>query len=341
MNHKINGMRGNKPLRILTWHIHGSYLYYLTQTDCVFYLPVKDNKEEGYGGATPGFPWGSNVTDVPAEKVKDIEFDCILFQSKKNYLEDQYEILTAQQRELPKIFLEHDPPREIPTDTKHVVDDPSMLLVHVTHFNRLMWNNNRTPSTVIEHGVMVDEDATYTGELEKGIVVINGIVKRGRRLGYDVFERIRKRIPLDIVGMQSEDAAGLGEINHDELNRFTAKYRFFFNPIRYTSLGLSVCEAMMTGIPVIGLATTEMATTIQNGVTGYVYNDEEKLVDAMHRLLDDPAFARKLGDGAKAYAEKHFNIERFKQDWLRTFSGAIKEERNIEVMQSPIDSTKI
>jgi len=40
--------------------------------------------------------------------------------------------------------------------------------------------------------------------------------------------------------------------------------RFFFNPIRYTSLGLAVCEAMMVGMPIIGLATTEMATTVQN-----------------------------------------------------------------------------
>ncbi|MEJ7681997.1 MAG: hypothetical protein WKG06_29925 [Segetibacter sp.] len=67
--------------------------------------------------------------------MKNIDFDCILFQSKKNYLEDQYMILSEEQRALPKIYLEHDPPREVPTDTKHVVDDPEMLLVHVTHFN--------------------------------------------------------------------------------------------------------------------------------------------------------------------------------------------------------------
>jgi NAD(P)-dependent dehydrogenase (short-subunit alcohol dehydrogenase family) len=30
-------------------------------------------------------------------------------------------------------------------------------------------------------------------------------------------------------------------------------------PVRYTSLGLAVCEAMMLGLPIIGLATTETA----------------------------------------------------------------------------------
>ena len=314
-------------LRVLTWHIHGSYLYYLTQTPCIFYLPYKNSKEEGYGARTPSFPWGDNVISVPAEDVKNLEFDCILFQSKKAYLEDQYELLSEEQRALPKIYLEHDPPREVPTDTKHVVDDPEMLLVHVTHFNNLMWANNRTPSMVIEHGVMVDPNVQYSGELEKGIVVINGIKKRGRRLGLDVFEKVRKKVPLDIVGMFSEEVGGLGEINNRKLSELTAKYRFFFNPIRYTSLGLSVCEAMMTGIPVIGLATTEMVVTIKNGYSGYVHTDVDFLIAKMKMLLDDYSKAEQLGKGAQQTANEKFNIERFKNDWLQTFQQVVK--RNI------------
>lgn len=312
------------PLRVLTWHIHGSYLYYLTQTPCIFYLPKKNSTEEGYGGRTPSFPWGDNVIDVPAEDVKNIEFDCILFQSRKNYLEDQYNILTEEQRALPKIYLEHDPPREVPTDTRHVVDDPNMLLVHVTHFNNLMWDNNQTPSAVIDHGVMVDKNVQYTGELNKGIVVINGIVKRGRRLGYDVFKKVSEKIPLDIVGMFSEDAGGLGEINNRELSSFIARYRFFFNPIRYTSLGLSVCEAMMTGVPVVGLATTEMVVTVKNDYSGYVHTDVDFLIEKMQMLLDNPGKAKELGRGAQQAANERFNIERFKLDWLNTFNTEVK-----------------
>lgn len=314
----------NKSLRVLTWHIHGSYLYYLTQAPCTFYLPKKNSTEEGYGGRTPGFPWGDNVIDVPAEDVKNTDFDCILFQSKKNYLEDQYAILSEEQRALPKIYLEHDPPREVPTDTKHVVDNPEMLLVHVTHFNNLMWDNNHTPSSVIEHGVMVDKNVQYTGELNKGIVVINGIVKRGRRLGYDVFKKVREKIPLDIVGMFSEDAGGLGEINNRELSSFIAKYRFFFNPIRYTSLGLSVCEAMMTGMPVVSLATTEMAVTVKNDFSGYVHTDVDFLIDKMQLLLDNRDKAIELGRGAQQTANERFNIERFKQDWINIFEAVIR-----------------
>ena len=313
----------HRPLRILTWHIHGSYLYYLTQSHHQFYLPIKLGRPEGYGGRNGNFPWSDNVHDVLAEEVRNLQFDCILFQSRKNYLEDQYDILSESQRRLPQIYLEHDPPREHPTDTHHIVDDPDVLLVHVTQFNQLMWDSNRTPTRVIEHGVMVTDGVRYTGELERGLVVVNGLRSRGRRLGVDVFERVRQEIPLDLVGMGAEQLGGLGEVPHDQLPAFASRYRFFFNPIRYTSLGLAVCEAMMVGLPIIGLATTEMVTVVENGVSGYVDTDIEKLISRMRQLLNDPTEAKKLSQGALLTAQKRFNIQRFSHNWNEAFKFVI------------------
>lgn len=309
-------------LRVLTWHIHGSYLYYLTQADVEWYLPKGEG--EGYGGRTPNFSWGSNVHDVPIDQVKDLELDAIVFQSVKNYQTDQYEILSERQRALPKIYIEHDPPQEHPTNTKHHLDDPDVLLVHVTDFNELMWDSNRTPTKVIDHGVIVPEDVCYSGELAKGLVVVNNIQKRGRRLGLDVFEKVREQIPLDIVGMGAADVGGLGEVPLKDLPAFSARYRFFFNPIRYTSMGLAVCEAMMTGLPIVGLATTEMATAVRNGHNGYVETSVDKLIERMRKLLEDPAHARTLGNNAAIYAKERFGIGRFAYDWeetLRSVTG--------------------
>lgn len=338
-----------RPLRILTWHIHGNYLYYLVaggtlpsgtlpngtlpngtlpngQSSTVpvarphqFYLPVKPGDHEGYGGRLPGFPWPDNVHDVPAEEVRRLEFDCILFQSHKNYLRDQYEILSEAQRRLPRIFVEHNPPREHPTNTRHPVDDPDILLVHVTHFNDLMWDNGRSPTRVIEHGVIVPEEVRYSGELDRGVVVVNGLSSRRRLRGADVFERVCEQIPIDLVGMEAEELGGLGALGYDQLHAFEARYRFFFNPIRYTSLGLAVCEAMMIGMPVIGLATTEMVTAVENNVSGYVSTDVSRLIEAMHYLLANPAEAQRLGEGARRHARERFAIERFHRDWNEAF----------------------
>jgi hypothetical protein len=251
----------------------------------------------------------------------------ILFQHRKNYEVDQYEILSEAQRKLPKIYLEHDPPQEHPTNTRHWVDDPSVLLVHVTGFNRLMWDSNRTPTAVVEHGVMVPGQVRYTGENPRGIVVVNNIRKRGRRLGLDVFEKIREQIPLDLIGMGATDLGGFGEVPHDELPAFLSKYRFFFNPIRYTSLGLSVCEAMMVGSPIVGLATTEMVTTVENGKTGYVETDVDKLIERMQHLIDNPGHALELSENARSYASRRFNIARFADDWDRVVSRFVTSLR--------------
>jgi len=309
-------------VRILTWHIHGSYLYYLTQVPHTFYLPVKAGWPTGYGGRRGNFAWGDNVVDVPAETVRDCEFDCILFQSRQNWETDQYEILSEAQRRLPRLYLEHDPPRESPTDTRHPVDDPDVLLVHVTHFNDLMWESGRTATRVVEHGVLLPPGTQYTGELARGLVVVNGLQQRGRRLGADVFARARDAVPLDLVGMRSEEFGGLGDVPHDALPAFSARHRFFFNPIRYTSLGLAVCEAMLLGMPVIGLATTEMVTVIENGVSGYVDTDVNALIAHMQRLLTDPAEARQLSIGARQAAEARFGIGRFIADWQAAFAAA-------------------
>lgn len=309
-------------MNVFTWHVHGSYLYYLAHAPHDFYVPVRQGRPEGYGGRTPGFAWPANLHEVAVEDVKRLRLDAVLFQSKRNYLEDQHEIFSDEQRALPQLYLEHDPPREHPTDTRHVVDDPNVLLVHVTSFNNLMWDCGRTPTLVIEHGVVVPDDAEYQGDLERGLVVVNGLARRGRRLGADIFTRLREQVPLDLVGMLSEEAGGLGEVSHAALPAFESRYRFFFNPIRYTSLGLAVCEAMMLGLPIVGLATTEMPAVIENGVAGFVDTEPERLADRMRELLRDRGLARRLGEGARRIARERFDIRRFTRDWDRAITLA-------------------
>ena len=308
-----------RRLKILTWHTHGSYLYYLTQAPHDFYVLSKPGRPPGYGGRCGHIPWGDNVIDLPVEQAQDCRFDCILFQDDDQYLKDQHLYLSDAQRRLPKIYLEHDPPRESPTDTRHPVDDPEVLLVHVTPFNALMWDSGKTPTRIVEHGVLVPPHVRYRGGLARGIVVVNNIGKRGRRLGGDVFLRAREAVPLDLVGMGAQEMGGLGEVQHAQLSDFCADYRFFFNPIRYTSLGLAVIEAMMIGMPVVGLATTEMSTVIDNGVSGYIDTREDVLAERMRDLLADPEQARRLGEAARRYAQERFGIERFARDWDAAF----------------------
>jgi hypothetical protein len=310
-------------LRVLTWHVHGAYLEALAWAGVTLYVPVRPGRPERYGGAPQRPDLPPTIVEVPADEVRSLELDVVLCQARQNWVEDRFEILSDEQLRLPHVYVEHDPPREHPTDTRHVVaDEPNVLLVHVTAFNALMWDNGSTPVRVIEHGVPIPAGVTYGGELERGIAVVNNLASRGRRLGRDVFERAREQLPLDLIGLNAPLLGGLEPVAHQELAAVMARYRFYFHPIRYTSFGMAVCEAMLIGMPVVALATTEMPTVIQDGVNGFLSTDPDVLVARGRELLADGDLARRIGRAGQAVARERFSIERFGRDWNRVLHEA-------------------
>ena len=136
--------------------------------------------------------------------------------------------------------------------------------------------------------------------------------------------------PLDLAGMGTAQYGGLGEVLFPQLNAFTAQYRFFFNPIRHTSFGLSVCEAMMAGMPVVSLATTEYANLLKNGECAFINTDVDALIEGMKLLLNDWPLARAMGQCARKVALEHFNIKRFVSEWDQVFQFAINN-KNVSV----------
>jgi hypothetical protein len=297
--------------------VHGNYLYNLTQVPHDFYLVTDDARSTHHSGRSGTLPWGDNVHEAHVEHIRQMEFDVVLYQSRAAWDGERHTLLSEAQQRLPRIYLEHDPPQEHPTNTVHWADDPGALLVHVTPFNALMWDSGRTPSTVIEHGVKLLSDARYDGGIDRGLVVVNNLAKRGRRLGLDVYRQLSAQLPLVLVGMNSEQAGGQGEVNQQQLPAMMASHRFFFNPIRYTSLGLAIIEAMLVGMPIVGLATTELVTVIRNGENGLTDTRLPELQRGMQALLDDPALARAWGAEARKTALERFGIERFVADWMQ------------------------
>lgn len=309
-------------MRVLTWHIHGSYLWYLSHTPVTWLLPVRAGSGEGYGGRTPGFDWPANVVEIDAAKVATADLDLVVTQTRRNWEQDCHELLGKRAAHLPRVHIEHDPPPRWPNEALHPVQDENALLVHVTPYNELMWDSGRTPTRMVEHGVVVPE-LPWTGETAAAVTVVNNLYRRGRRLGRDIFDRVAADLPVDLAGMYGgRYGRWLGDIGLAELHRRLPAYRCLFNPIRYTSLGLAVCEAMALGLPVVGLATTEMASAVRNGVNGYVETDPRKLIDHLRRLLADHDEAAELSIGARALARERFGIDRFVRDWSAVLHDA-------------------
>jgi hypothetical protein len=306
-------------MRILTWHVHGAYLRSLLSVQHEWLVPVRPGRpphDAGLPADAP--PWPANVREVPAGWVSQLDVDVVLFQHHREW-DARAELLSPRQLAGPRVFVEHDPPfAGSPTDTRHPVDDPDVTIVHVTPYNALMWDTGDVPTATIQHGVP-DLGPLWTGELERGISVVNHMERRGRRLGADVFERAAAGVPLDLVGM----GAAI-ELAPQDLPAFEARYRFLFNPIRYTSLGMAVCEAMMLGMPVVALATTEHAVAVRDGECGYASTDVAELVERMRELLADRRLAARLGEGARAQALERFSLERFAGEWTGVLERAVR-----------------
>jgi hypothetical protein len=311
-----------RRLRILTWPMHGSYFNTLAHLDHDWILPTRPGAPDGYGGrGQADFP--PAIRDVPADAIRDQAIDLVLYQSPRNLADAAAGILSPAQRRLPRIYLEHNTPVPDPVASRHPFVDPGGLLVHVTRYNQLMWDNGQTATRVVEHSVAIDPGATYRGTRPEGITVINSMPRRGRKVGLDLFLEARRHVPIQLAGFENDGLDGLGDIPYPHLHRAMAEYRFLFSPCRYTSLPLAVIEALTIGMPVVAFATTELPEVLVNGVHGYLSNDPAVLIAGMRHLVDDPDHARELGVNARELATRRFGLERFARDWDDAFTEAI------------------
>lgn len=309
-------------LRVLTWHVHGSYLHYLGHVPVTWLLPVTPGREPGYGGRGHTFAWPDSVVEVAAEQVRDLDLDVVLTQSRQNWEHDRHLLLGDRVHKLPRVHVEHDPPPSWPNDAVHPVQDPAATLVHVTPYNALMWDSGITPSVTIDHGVAVPE-VEWTGQDPVAVSVVNNLYQRGRRLGPDVFDAVAAQVPVDLAGMNGgRHPRWLGDVPLAQLHARLGRYRAFLHPIRYTSLGLAVLEAMALGLPVVGLATTELVTVVRNGENGWIETDPSRLAGHLRRLLADHDEATALSVGARRTVADQFGIDRFARDWLAVLQAA-------------------
>jgi glycosyltransferase involved in cell wall biosynthesis len=179
-----------------------------------------------------------------------------------------------------------------------------------------MGDNGRAPTTVIEHGV-VDPGQRYTGELARAAVVVNDPVRRGRSVGTDIALRVAGEAPLDVFGMIDGELPGtrrLGDVPQAQMHQELARRRVYVHPMRWTSLGLSLIEAMHLGMPVVVTATTEAVRAVPPEA-GVVSADIDELVAGVHTYLGDVHAAHAAGQAARAWALQRYGLDRFRDEW--------------------------
>jgi hypothetical protein len=311
-------------MRILLWHVHGSWTNAFVRGRHDYLLPtLPDGGPWGRGRC--GRNWPDNVRDVPAGELRESDVDIVLLQRPEELELAERWLGRRPGHDVPAVYVEHNTPKGDVPNTRHpLADRDDIVLVHVTHFNEVMWDSGLAPTRVIDHGV-VDPGHRYTGEQARAAVVINEPVRRGRVTGTDLLGAFATAAPLDVFGMGLDglhatlglDAGRLttiGDLEQEDLYRELARRRVYVHPARWTSLGLSLLEAMHLGMPVVVLASTAAPTAVP-AATGVVSADIVELVSGVRRLVHEPALAAQMGKEAREYALRRYGLAAFLRNW--------------------------
>ncbi|MET8041033.1 glycosyltransferase [Micromonospora sp. NPDC005215] len=314
-------------MNILLWHVHGSWTTSFVHGSHRYLIPTTPDRGPYGLGRARTYPWPDSAVEVTPEDLPDADVDVVILQRPEEI--DRAEALLRRRpgRDIPAIYVEHNTPKGDVPNTRHpMADRDDLLIAHVTGFNQIFWDTGATRTTVVDHGIVAPA-VSYTGELDRLAVVINEPVRRGRVTGTDLLPRFAEIAPLDVFGM---GVAGLADhlglpadrlISHDDvpqdrMHAELARRRAYLHLCRWTSLGLSLIEAMAIGMPVVALATTEAVTAVPPEA-GALATRTDTLLDAARRFIAEPATARQAGAAARAAARDRYGLDRFLADWDR------------------------
>jgi len=318
-------------MRILLWHVHGSWTTAFVQGGHDYVVPVlPDRGPDGVGRART-WAWPASVTELSPAALREQDFDMVLLQRPGELELARRWLGRDPGRELPAIYLEHNTPDEKPcTQRHHLADRSDIPLVHVSHFNELFWDSGRAPTTVIEHGI-IDPGDRYTGELSRAAVVVNEPGRRGRIVGADLIDRFLPVAPVDVFGMRAKGFAAERRQSsgvpadclvgyeqevptQDRMHTELARRRAYLHLTRWTSLGLTLIEAMQLAMPVLALASTEAVAAVPPEAGG-ISTDVCRLAQRLRTLMAEPELARACGRAARAAALERYGLKRFLADW--------------------------
>ena len=315
-------------MNILLWHVHGSWTTSFVHGKHRYLVPATPDRGPYGLGRARTYTWPESAAEVSPEQLRSAEVDVVILQRPEE-LDLATEWLGRRPgRDVPAIYVEHNTPKDgdVPHSRHPMADRDDLLIAHVTAFNELFWDTGSTRTTVVDHGIVAPA-VEYTGELDRLAVVINEPVRRWRVTGTDLLPRFAEIAPLDVFGLK---VAGLADhlglpadrlTSHDDVPQHRmhaelARRRAYLHLCRWTSLGLSLIEAMSIGMPVVALATTEAAMAVPPDA-GALSTRVDTLLAAAGRFVAQPQQARRAGLAARAAARERYGLDRFLADWDR------------------------
>lgn len=144
------------------------------------------------------------------------------------------------------------------------------------------------------------EDYPFTVEQEGYLLFVGRIsMEKGTHFAIQVAQQLN--LPLIIAAkleqvdrvyfleyvepFLNEDIRWIGEVNESERNQLMSKALCFLHPVTWREpFGLTLIEAMACGCPVVAFDKGSIPEIIENGITGFVVQDIEAMIDAVENI---------------------------------------------------------
>lgn len=316
----------NESLNIVTFPTHESYESNLCKTGHTFYAVRHERLKD----------WNTNYRPVPQNYIlldKDyaehalpswVDFDLVLSQNKfANYDIAKY---IAAHYNIPLVTLEHCLP---PSDWNQQQLESAKRFegtcnIFISEYSANKWNLGFKNTQVIHHMVDTDVFKPNWESQEKRdnhiLSVVNLWKDRDWCCNYNGWVRTIEGLPFKVVG----DNPGLSNPSHsvDELATTYRTSKIFYNTSTISPVPSSLLEAMASGCACVSTATCMIPEIIENGVSGFISNDEKELREYLELLLYDDDLAMSLGMAAEERVKKLCGKERFVEQWNKVLYEA-------------------
>src|SRR4051794_10619874 len=196
-------MAVNRTRSVLAWHVHGSWMESFVSGRHRYLLPLSPScGPDGRGRC--GRDWPA-TEEVPLDRLRDTDVDVVILQRPEELEMAQRWLGRRPGVDVPAVYVEHNAPRPAAATSVHpLADQRDIPIVHVTDFNRLMWDNGCAPTLVIDHGI-ADPGLRYTGDIPAAATMINEPVRRGRVVGADLLGELGAAVPIDVWGIGTNE----------------------------------------------------------------------------------------------------------------------------------------
>ena len=171
----------------------------------------------------------------------------------------------------------------------------------------------------------------WTGEQRRVITFAQHMKDRDQACNFSFFEEATRDFPRHLFGPGNEHIGDWtsGKISAEQqMVEYRTNRAYFYTGTHPASYTLNFMEAWMTGTPIVAIGSErgnagyfpghdlyEIPHLIDNGVTGFVSNNLEKLRGYVQALLDDKELADNISKAGRKRAIEIFGRDTIAEQW--------------------------